>query len=204
MATVKKFNSTYTLDGPAVTVTGNLNVYGNTTQISTTNTSVTDVILTLNDGEVGNGVGGGSGVSGITVYRGPNVGANVTYPVSLLYDESLDRWVISNKSNVFTAITTTTSGNVISQVYDDKSPVLGANLNTNGYSLFANVGRNVIFSGNIQINNTLAAPTLVANTSILYASTPSGGAAGLYVINSQATNEELVTKRRAFGFSLLL
>jgi hypothetical protein len=30
------------------------------------------------------------------------------------------------------------------------------------------------------------------------------GQSGLYVINTDSTDEELVTKRRAFGFSLFL
>ena len=44
----------------------------------------------------------------------------------------------------------------------------------------------------------------VANSTIVYASTPGAGTSGLYVLNSQTANQELVTKARALGFSLLL
>jgi hypothetical protein len=49
MAHVKKFNSTYTLDGSDVYVTGNLIVQGAQTTISTTNTVINDKIITLNN-----------------------------------------------------------------------------------------------------------------------------------------------------------
>ena len=65
MATVKKLNTTYTLDTTEVIVTGNLTIQGTQTTISSINTTITDKTLTLNAGEVGSGVSpAGGGTSG--------------------------------------------------------------------------------------------------------------------------------------------
>ena len=88
-------------------------------------------------------------------------------------------------------------------IVEDTAPTLGGNLNTNGYTISANVG-NVKFGGNIQINNTLVAPSAVTDATVVYAATPSAGASGVFVVNGEAVNEELITKKRAFAFSILL
>ena len=80
--------------------------------------------------------------------------------------------------------------------------LLDGNLNVNGYTIYANT--NVILQGNIELKYANTVPSLSANATVVYAQTPGAGTAGLYVVNSQATQEELITKRRAFGFSLIL
>jgi hypothetical protein len=82
---------------------------------------------------------------------------------------------------------------------------LGGNLNVRTFSnITSNVATNITFAGNLQLNNTLVAPTLVANATVVYAAEPAAGTSGVYVINGAAANQELITKARAFGFSLLL
>jgi hypothetical protein len=200
MATVKKFNTTYTIDGPTVYITGNLVTLGNTTAVETENTTIKDNLIVLNDGEAGAGVAGGSGFSGVLVDRG------TLSNVALLYYEPFQKWILSNSDagnvSTFVNIATTTGATALSTVYDDKTPALGGNLLTSSYKIYSNT--NVVFGGNLQVTNTTTAPNAVSGSTVFYASTPAGGTAGLYVVNSQATNEELVTKRRAFGFSLLL
>jgi hypothetical protein len=56
----------------------------------------------------------------------------------------------------------------------------------------------------MSIINANITPLSNAGTTVFYANTAGAGTAGLYVVNDQATNEELITKRRAFGFSLIL
>jgi len=88
-------------------------------------------------------------------------------------------------------------------VFDDKAPVLGGNLNANGFTIYANATVN--FGANLLLINPATTPNVaVINATIVYASTPSSGTSGIYVLNSQAANQELVTKARALGFSLLL
>ena len=103
--------------------------------------------------------------------------------------------LVANRWHHWVGIIDRTNGNVFQYI--------DGNLNTNGYTILANVG-NVKFGGNIQINNTAVAPTAVAGATVVYAATPGAGASGVYVVNGEAVNEELITKKRAFAFSILL
>jgi hypothetical protein len=150
MAAVKKLNTSYTIDTTDVIITGNLTVQGSQTAIQTTNTTLKDNIIVLNDGEVGAGVT--LGTAGIAVARGSL--ANV----ALRWNETLDRWELTNDGTTYAAINSSSSGSFA--LIDDLNPILGANLNTNSYTLSSNVG-NLKFNGNIQINNTAVAPTAV-------------------------------------------
>jgi hypothetical protein len=75
-----------------VTIAGNLIVQGTTTSIETTNTTITDNVITLNQGEVGAGVT--AGTSGIEVDRGSE--ANKT----LVWDDSIDKWTVGSETFV--------------------------------------------------------------------------------------------------------
>ena len=209
MATVKRFDSTYTIDGPDVYVTGNLNVQGAQTSISTTNTTINDRVITLNDGETLNGVGGN--VAGIDVTGFEfNRGTNPLGSAYLFFKEITDTFVISvdggvNWEQIITAPVNV--GNVfvgyMTAVADDPAPTLGGNIDTSSYEIFSSYG-NVIFNDELAIINSPITPTASANATVFYSSTPGSGTTGLYVVNDSAANEELVTKRRAFGFSLIL
>lgn len=212
MASVKKYNgnliiqtpfstgitSNITLDTDYVLITGNLTIQGNTTTVSSNNLTITDNVIVLNKGETGAGVTRGN--AGIIIDRGS------LPPAQLQYLESLNVWQIAtNGTNYANILTSSGSGNIaLTAVFDDKAPVLGGNLNVNGFVLYANTSVN--FNGNIGIINTPTIPTTLAgpNTTLIYTTTPNAGQTGIYVINSSISNEELVTKRRAFGFSLLL
>lgn len=209
MATVKKINSNYiiqtprdvvsniTLDTDNVYVTGNLYIEGNTTTVSSNNLTITDNIIVINQGETGSGITKGN--AGIIVDRGTAPYAQLQYSQT-----AGNVWQItSNAAAGWANIITSTSG-FLRAVVDDPAPVLGGNLNVNGFVLYANTSVN--FNGNIGIINTVTVPTTLAgpNTTLLYTSTPNSGASGIYVINSQVSNQELVTKTRAVGFSLLL
>lgn len=217
MASVKKFNgnlviqtpfstgvnSNITLDTDHVYVTGNLTVRGNTTVIASNTQIITDNIITLNAGETGNGVSSLGTTSGVEIDRGTAPGGDVR----IIWNETVKTWQVSGVTvgspgdgAQFSNLAVSTTGGIV--VFDDKTPVLGGNLNTNGYTFYANT--NSIFSANLQLNNVLVPPIVVTNATVLSAQSVGAGQAGLYVINQASTNEELVTKRRAFGFSLFL
>ena len=223
MASVKKFNgnliiqtpvktgtnANITLDTDFVIITGNLNVRGNTTVINSNIQTITDNILTLNSGETGNGVSTLGTTSGIEIDRGIAPGGNVR----LIWNESTSTWQVSGMTpgapgdgNQYLNIATTTGGAALSAVVDDPAPVLGGNLNVQNKTIYANVAANtyVTIQGVMSIINANITPLSNAGTTVFYANTAGAGTAGLYVVNDQATNEELVTKRRAFGFSLIL
>jgi hypothetical protein len=193
MAAVKKLNTSYTIDTTDVIITGNLTVQGTQSALETTNTTLKDNIIVLNDGETGAGVT--LGTAGVLINRGSS--ANV----AIRWNESIDRWEITNDGSTYSVINSSTSGNFA--LIEDSNPVLGGNLNTSTYTLSSNVG-NLKFDGNIQINNTAVAPTAVTGATVVYAGTPDAGTSGVYIVNGSATNEELITKKRAFAFSILL
>ncbi len=201
MATVKKLNSSYTIDTTDVIITGNLTVAGTYDTQNVTNTNVVDKNLTLNVGETGNGVGpAGAGTSGLIIDRG-NL-ANV----ELRWNDATDTWQLTTDGTIYGNIVTSTTGaSALTNVSDDTSPELGGNLDVRTFTIFtSNVATNVQFAGNLQLNNTTVAPSLVANATVVYASTPNSGTSGVYVVNGAAANQELITKTRSVGFSLLL
>jgi hypothetical protein len=223
MASVKKFNgnlviqtpvktgtnANITLDSDFVIVTGNLNVRGNTTIINSNIQTITDNILTLNSGETANGVSTLGTTSGIEIDRGIAPGGNV----QLIWNESFKTWQVSGVVSgspgdgaQYSNIATTTGSGTLSSVFDDKAPVLGANLNVNGFTIYANVAATsyVTLQGALQLKQANIVYTAATGSTVFYANVVGAGQTGLYVINTESTNEELVTKRRAFGFSLIL
>ena len=75
--------------GGDVIISGNLTVSGSSTMVSTTNTFVSDALMTLNSGETGNGVTGG--IAGIEIDRGENSG-NDNPIARFIFDESDDEF----------------------------------------------------------------------------------------------------------------
>lgn len=73
-----------------VTIYGNLDVKGTTTQIETTNTSVTDNIIKLNSGETHDYITLGS--SGIQIDRGDATNPNSYNDAFFVFDESVSHW----------------------------------------------------------------------------------------------------------------
>jgi hypothetical protein len=87
-----------------VTIQGDLTVTGTTTSVESTNTTITDNVITLNNGEVGAGVT--AGTSGIEVDRGSE--ANVSF----VYDDTIDSWSTAG-SDLQVADVNTSSGNLV-------------------------------------------------------------------------------------------
>jgi hypothetical protein len=82
--------------GGSVRVTGNLVVEGDTFNISTTNLTIEDNIISLNTGEVGPGVS--LIYSGIEIERGNTSSITPQNNASFLYDESIDSWILVHGS----------------------------------------------------------------------------------------------------------
>ena len=217
MTTVKRTNSNLTiittnipgnitLDTSEVTIVGNLRVLGTQTTIESVNATISDNIITLNSGEIGEGVTFNN-YAGIEIDRGyvdGNVEANVrAYSPGLGWDESIEKWVLSEDGVTFANIAAFTGNVGITAVADDPNPTLGGNLNTLSYEIFSST-TNVIVNDSLQLK-AQPTPANVASSSILYANTIGGGTTGIYVVNNEiAAGQELVTKTRAFGFSLIL
>lgn len=195
--------SNITLDTSEVVILGNIKITGTYDTQSVTDTLIKDRNIFLNAGETAWGVGGNSvpGTSGIIIDRG------TTGNAELRWDESLKSWQATEDGGVTWKylLQSSNSSSGLTDIVYDPSPQLGGNLDVQGYTIFSSAtAKNISFEGNIQINNTVLAPNLVANSTVIYAASPAAGQSGLFVVNQTSTNEELVTKRRAFGFSLLL
>ena len=224
MATIKKTSGNYiiqtpfktgassnvTLDTDNVYITGNLTVRGNTTVINSNTQTITDNIITLNQGETGNGVSTLGTTSGIEIDRGPSTpGGNV----QIIWNEGLKTWQVSGvvtgspgDGTQYSNIATTTGAAALASVFDDKFPVLGGNLNVNNFTIYANVGPTsyVNIQGALSLAYANVTYTSALGETVLNAAAEGAGQTGLYVTGVVSTNEELVTKRRALGFSLIL
>ena len=200
-------NSNITLDTDTVYITGNLFVRGNTSEIASNTLSITDNIITLNDGETGNGVTSLGTTSGVVIDRGTAPGGNV----QLRWNETTKTWQVSGvvagspgDGSQYVNLSASSTG--LTTVFDDKAPVLGGNLNVNNFTIYANVaaGTYVTLQGALNLKSANVTPTAATGSTVFYASDTGAGQAGVFVVNPASTNEELITKRRAFGFSLIL
>ena len=76
-----------------------------------------------------------------------------------------------------------------------------------GNGIFSNIGAaSATFIGaNIALSYAGGiVPTPVSNIAIIYADSVAGGRTGVYVVNSDVAGDELISKKRAFGLSLIL
>ena len=122
MTAVKSLNDDYiitnkikpsaniTLATNTVFIQGNLYVGGNATAVTKTDLNITDNIVTLNSGETGPGVT--LGTAGIEIDRGSL--ANV----QIRWNETVDRWQLTNNGTTYETIQTGSATAVTSaQVY---------------------------------------------------------------------------------------
>ena len=86
MAETKRISDQYTISAPTIIIDGNLTVSGTTTSVETTNSTITDNIIVLNQGETGAGITAGS--SGIEIERGSATN------VSIVYDDTVDAFKV--------------------------------------------------------------------------------------------------------------
>ena len=187
MAAVKKLNTTYTLDTSEVIITGNLTVQGVQTSLETTNSTLKDNIIVLNDGEAGAGVT--LGTSGILIDRGSST------DVALRWTEANGgSWQVTSDGTNYANIATSVSSG-ITAVVEDTSPDLGGNLTTNGFHLQFDTPT---------INPPTPSGGPVIGKTLLYGANVGSAGSGLFVINTGTTSDELVTKSKAIVFSIIL
>jgi hypothetical protein len=104
MSSIKRVSGNYDVYTDLMTVYGNLVVVGNSTSFASTNSTLKDNIITLNQGETGNGVS--SDKSGIAIDRG------VAQPAYWVFNEPTNTWqglIGSNLAPVSGAVPTLSS-----------------------------------------------------------------------------------------------
>lgn len=183
-----------------VTINGNLVVNGKTTSIETTDLSVKDNFVVINDGETGAGVT--KDTAGILVDRGtqPNV--------VLQWNEIVDRWQITYANGTVANISATTGSSTgITKLSDDPTPSLGGNLDVNNYaiigsSIFMNPTNRTFFQTNVAFKHTSIDINGFSGYVLVAANVSNQGGTGLYVNNS-TTTDELVSKTKARKFAII-
>ena len=126
MATIKRIPDTYDVYVPTMTVHGNLNVVGVSTQIESTNTSIWDNIIALNAGTAG----APTLNAGIMVDRGtsPNV--------YVQWNETVKSWQITNNGTTYSNIAVVGSA-------------LSGNLNITGITLYDTANTVTVYTGTV-------------------------------------------------------
>lgn len=194
MPAKKIVSDSYTIRSPFVTIDGNLNVLGTQTTISTTDSSITDNVIILNDGETGNGIKNGEpgATAGIMVDRGSDSDGNPNSMVGIRYDESTDRWQLTNDGSTWNNVLSSAgSGLGLENVVEDLSPELGGDLDLSGKSF---------------VDSTVDSDVK------LFMAEVAGGGSGVFINNSEFpadpaepnnNAQELVIKRKAFIYALI-
>ena len=213
MSSQKRINGNYTIEAlgagtqigltaASVLVTGNLVVTGSYDTQTVTNTEVLDKDMTLNAGESGAGITGGT--AGITVERGSLTNAR------LLYDEATDLWKIDQGSGSLVPIVQSVSG--LTEVIDDTTPQLSGALDVNGQSIISASNGDITIAPNgtgvTIINSAITLseesdPTGAANVTKVYAKEAASGGTGLWVVTDTVGPEELVSKSKAIVYGII-
>lgn len=196
MKTVKRVSSDWDIYADTVTINGNLVVVGQTTSVESVDTLVYDNFITLAAGQ-----GGGPTLdAGIEVDRGssPKVG--------IRWHEAGQLWQYTNDGSLWKTFSLT-------RVVEDLDPHLGGNLIVNDYAITSDAGHDVVISpgtgGNLIIGPVIRLPqittdpTPVAGHSTIYAKATEAGDTGFFVSNEKVTGRELISKRKAFIYSVI-
>lgn len=179
MAETKRISDQYTISAPTIIIDGNLTVSGTTTSVETTNSTITDNIIVLNQGETGAGITAGS--SGIEIERGSLTN------VSIVYDDTVDAFKVllgagltniraaepSDSTDVATKnyVDTATGGSLslagvdTSIQFNDGGTALGGDSNFTYDGFNVNIGDTTINSGSIGTNSTNSDLEIYANGS---------------------------------------
>jgi hypothetical protein len=188
MATYKRVGGDYTIEsvGGNVTIVGNLRITGNSTTVTSTNTSVTDNIITLNKGETGAGV--------TSVYSGIEIDRGSFANVQIRWNESIAKWQLTPDGTNFANIATASPTGGLT---------LTANLDMLGYSIYSSSNGNVRFDNNVAIQTTTVNPPAYAGYNTVFSKAPGGGGSGLYVVNTSTAAAELATQSAAIKYSII-
>lgn len=217
MKTVKRLSSDWDIYSENVTINGNLIVIGKSTQVESVETIIYDNFITLAANTTSNSAPTLN--AGFEVSRGPG-----RLRVGIRWHEELAAWQYTNDGVVWRTFSRMV-------VEEDKNPRLGGNLilqDSNGvsWSITSDASENVVIhagidtlaalppipnpDGSVILSPVVRLPQLTADTqnvngySSVYAKRTSTGDTGLYVANETTVGQELITKRKAFIYSLIL
>ena len=175
-------------------VNGNLRAVGTVAAVATTNTTVTDNVITLNQGETGDGV--------TAVYSGIEVDRGNLPKVAVRWNENTLSWELSNDGSVYAPINTTVG--TLTAVIQDPAPQLGGALDVLDQPIFSSNNAVVKLDSSLSVKETAIVPDAVVGYNTIYAKPAEGGGTGLYVTSDYVTNQELVSKTKAIVYALIM
>lgn len=241
MLTTKRFDGGYTIEstdggtitlgasGDPVVVDGELTVNGTLTTVNTVDLAIADNVITLNDGEAGPGITDPSGQAGIEIDRGAS-------DIAFIKFDETDGWIVNlgtaSPAGDLQVLTGAIGAVALTDIVQDTSPQLGANLDVNTFSITATANVNVPIltaagTGDITLttNSTgdivlttatglirMDGPAVVSGADpstaaagdvALFQAADSGGGTELHFRNNTETGE-LVSKTKALVFGLIL
>ena len=227
MSSVKNVSGDYDIYANLVTIHGNLKIIGNSASISSTNSTIKDNIIVLNDGETGAGVALGN--AGIMINRG--ISSNAYWQ----FAEATTSWegrfgngnliAISaadpvNNSDVVTkgylASHGTPPGGSDTHVLYNKTGTIAGNvgltfIDGTGVLTIGNISigpdaiqhtSDITVSSPLRMNNMASPPAAVSAHTTIYANVPGGGGTGVYFVNT-SNSDELISKTNATVLALI-
>ena len=229
MSSIKNVSGNYDIYANLVTIHSDFRVIGNSSTISSTNSSLTDNIVILNDGETGAGVSLGN--SGIMIDRG-SLNNNSFWVYSELTNTWLGSYQNGNLINISSGNAVAMTDVITLEYFLTHPPHAAApngsvqfnqatNLHGNANFTFdeANVA---LYVGNLKIDadsvtntisditvnspfrmvNQMIVPSAVSDHTTVYANTPGGGGTGVYFVNT-SNSDELISKKKATVLALI-
>ena len=174
------------ITGNIVTINGHLVVVGTSTNVTSVDNLVYNNFITLTSGQSG----GPNLDAGLMVERGTE------NTVGIRWHERSQEWQYTSDGIVWN----TFSGTVVKQ---DKDPHLGGNLIVGDYTITNDTG-NVTIGPVVQLEQITTDPDNRPGYSSLYAKATTSGNTGFFVSNEKTKGDELITKRKALVYSLIL
>ena len=203
MATVKNTSGDYTITVAnglgLLTINADLDVVGNITYIDSSELKVTDPFITV-----------AANNNGAIQSMGLVAQKTTTSFAGLRFNTVSGDWEISDSVDAngapISAYVTIASGTVggtpgapVNSVQFNNAGVFGGNSKFTFDSANTKVG----ITGQLVLGNIASTPTATANSAALYNNTEGAGGTGVYV-RSTTVDDELISKRKALAYSLVL
>jgi hypothetical protein len=203
MATVKTTSGNYTITVAnglgLLTINADLDVVGNITYIDSTELKVTDPFITV-----------AANNNGAIQSMGLVAQKTTTTFAGLRFNTVSGDWEISDSVDAngapISAYVTIASGNISTSPGAPVNSVQFNNAGTfggNSKFTFDSANTKVGITGQLVLGNIATTPAATANSAALYNDTEGAGGTGVYV-RSTTVSDELISKRKALAYSLVL
>lgn len=194
-------------------VNGNLLVQGTSIASNTTILETTAPFILAGENNLGPGNPLGYGNLGLVVQTfGGNV-ANLQTFAAIQFNGNINAWQVSSNTSSGNIGAVGTYANILleganipaspagsnTQIQFNNASVLGAS----AAFTFNTVGNALGLNGRITLAHLASTPANVASSTVVYANSAGSGGTGLYFVDSDNTQDELVSKSKAIVFGII-